>query len=152
MNLGENLFFDAIATIQAFPNLEHSLWKTDTDSLLMKDFNYVYSPEKVGNPKFDIFLNVASFGEMDMKTIEYYFRWMKSHASGESYLYHRNRESKLHPDGSVISCLEYPMDILNDVTLVAQICDWCNDYPTGKVPFYKSFDGRFLEFLVRWSQ
>ena len=61
------------------------------------------------NKPIDLFLNIASFGEMNLNIISNYFKIIKSTLTG-SYLYSCNREEKRLPDGTLIRLKDYPWE------------------------------------------
>ena len=61
------------------------------------------------NQPIDLFVNIASFGEMNMDIISNYFKIIKSSLNG-SYLYSCNREEKKLPDGTLIKLEDYPWE------------------------------------------
>lgn len=57
--------------------------------------------------QIDLFINIASFGEMNLDIVSNYFKIIKSTIKG-TYLYSCNREEKELPDGTIIKMKEYP--------------------------------------------
>jgi hypothetical protein len=106
--------------------------------------------EKIANFKIDLFVNIASLGEMTISWIEYYFRLMRL-SSGNKIFYNCNREEKILPGGEVTRFNLYPYQ-KSDVDLVAQEeCPWHQELYSLKPPFIRKYDGKILHRLTRLS-
>jgi hypothetical protein len=149
LNLGENLFFDSLMTNKLFPCLKHNFENIHKLDELNFDFNYTTNKESLKDSKFDLILNVASFSEMNLDTIQEYFAWIGGHLNSGGYFYHCNRESKILPDGSRISIQEFQSELLYANMIFSENCHWYSRYPTGRIPLFKPFDGIFREFLYK---
>lgn len=149
LNLGKNLFFDSLMTNKLFPHLKHNYQDLNELDELSIDFNYATNKESLNDSKFDLVLNVASFSEMNLETIQEYFAWIGGHLNSGGFFYHCNRESKILPDGSKISIQEFQSELLNANVIFSENCDWYSRYPTGRIPLFKPFDGIFREFLYK---
>jgi len=149
LNLGENLFFDSLMTNKLFPNLDHNLQDLSKSQELGIDFNYASNKECLADSKFDLVMNIASFSEMNLNTIQEYYSWIGAHLNSGGFFYHCNRESKILPDGSRTSIQEFPSDLLNAQEIFSDQCEWYSRYPTGRIPLFKPFDGNFREFLYK---
>lgn len=149
LNLGKNLFFDSLMTNKLFPHLKHNYQDLHELDELSIDFNYATNKESFNDSKFDLVLNVASFSEMNLETIQEYFEWVGAHLNSEGAFYHCNRELKILPDGSRISIQEFQSELLNANVIFSEKCKWYARYPTGRIPPYKPFDGIFREFLYK---
>lgn len=57
--------------------------------------------------QIDLFINIASFGEMNLDVVSNYFKIIKSSIHG-TYLYSCNREKKELPDGTITMEKDYP--------------------------------------------
>jgi hypothetical protein len=145
INLGRTLLFDYFYSKKAHPKAEHTLILNSNDFL--SDFSYieaeVYQDIKIIG---DIFVNIASMQEMNMKQIDEYFDLILSQKAGVHF-YCCNRVSKELPDGSIINYFQYKWSTLE--ILVDDICPWHQKFPTIKPPFIKKFDGLTRHRLVR---
>ena len=144
INLGRTLVFDYYYTSKVFPNSNHHLNRTQYK--LSNDFTYIEA-EKYRQFKIEanVFINVASMQEMDMKTTDEYFTLIKSQVS-PTYFYCANRISKELPDGSIINFNEYPWDDMK--VLIDELCPWHQEFPTIKPPWIRKFDGLTQHRLV----
>ena len=144
INLGRTLLFDYYYTSKVFPKSDHLVIRTQ--SKLSDDFSYIEA-ERYREIKIEaeIFINIASMQEMNMKTINDYFSLFKSQ-SHPIYFYCANRISKKLPDGSVINFNEYPWNGMK--VLVDELCPWHQKFPSIKPPFVRKFDGPVQHRLV----
>jgi hypothetical protein len=144
INLGRTLLFDYYYTSKVFPKSDHRVIRTQSE--LSDDFSYIEA-EKYREIKIEaeIFINIASMQEMNMKTINDYFYLFKSQ-SHSIHFYCANRISKKLPDGSVINFNEYPWNGMK--VLVDELCPWFQKFPSIKPPFVRKFDGPIQHRLV----
>jgi hypothetical protein len=146
INLGRTLTFDYYYTYKVFPNLTHKLVHKMSD--FVDDFNYIEAEKYASlDLKSDIFMNIASMQEMDMKQIEGYFNLIRSQE--KAIFYCCNRLSKSLPDNSLINFNDYPwagFEILTD-----ELCPWHQKFPSIKPPFVRSFDGPIQHRVVRFG-
>ena len=144
INLGRTLLFDYYYTSKVFPKSDHLVIRTQSE--LSDDFSYIEA-ERYREIKIEaeIFINIASMQEMNMKTINDYFSLFKSQ-SHPIYFYCANRISKKLPDGSVINFNEYPWNGMK--VLVDELCPWHQKFPSIKPPFVRKFDGPVQHRLV----
>jgi hypothetical protein len=144
INLGRTLLFDYYYTSKVFPKSDHLVIRTQSE--LSDDFSYIeaesYREIKI---EAEIFINIASMQEMNMKTINDYFSLIKSQPH-PGYFYCANRISKKLPDGSVINFNEYPWSSMK--VLVDELCPWHQKFPSIKPPFVRKFDGPVQHRLV----
>jgi len=150
INLGENLFLDALSmhTIHPVANL-HGL--VSSNKISAQKYNYLESTCLMAISAVDVYFNIASFGEMNKTTIDRYFNWMKENAAPLCYLYSCNREEKIHPDGSIFFYANLPFYILQPISRVEELCPWHQKYPTVRFPFFKKFDGPVLHTVVKFE-
>jgi hypothetical protein len=150
INLGENLFLDALSmhTLHPVANL-HSL--VSGNRMPAQKYNYLESTCLMAIPAVDAYFNLASFGEMNETTINSYFDFMKENAAPSCYLYSCNRVKKIHPDGSTFFYANLPFYILQPISRVEELCPWHQKYPTVRFPFFKKFDGPVLHTLVKFE-
>ena len=144
INLGRTLVFDYYYTSKVFPNSNHQLNRTQDK--FSDDFTYIEA-ERYREFKLEaeIFINIASMQEMDMKTINEYFSLIKSQPQSV-YFYCANRISKKLPDGSIINFNEYPWSGMK--VLIDELCPWHQKFPSIKPPFVRKFDGPVQHRLV----
>ena len=144
INLGRTLVFDYYYTSKVFPNSNHQLNRTQDK--FSDDFTYIEA-ERYREFKLEaeIFVNIASMQEMDMKTINEYFSLIKSQPQSV-YFYCANRISKKLPDGSIINFNEYPWSGMK--VLIDELCPWHQKFPSIKPPFVRKFDGPVQHRLV----
>jgi hypothetical protein len=144
INLGRTLLFDYYYTSKVFPKSDHLVIRSQSE--LSDDFSYIeaesYREIKI---EAEIFINIASMQEMNMKTINDYFSLIKSQPH-PGYFYCANRISKKLPDGSVINFNEYPWSSMK--VLVDELCPWHQKFPSIKPPFVRKFDGPVQHRLV----
>lgn len=150
VNLGKVLFFDALFSGLALPQLGHRLVNQRLDA--GADFNYVEAERvsEVGLEGIDVFLNIASMQEMDLDVIHGYLDIMRGQQSPPLF-YCCNREEKVLPDGSRIRFQEYGWND-GDEVLVDELCPWHQVFPRNRPPFFGRFDGPTRHRLVRLSQ
>jgi hypothetical protein len=108
----------------------------------------------------DCAINMASMGEMTHESIIQYFGFLRKRSRVGSRFYCVNRESKSHPDGTVIRFDHYPWKEA-DETYLDGICPYSTHYWSSRVsgtgpriagfhiPFLQRFDGPFRHRLVR---
>jgi len=90
----------------------------------------------------DIAINVASMQEMDIKSINDYFKRLYFISKNRDiYFYCCNRESKKLPDGEVINFKNYPWGE-DDLIVVDELCPWHQDYYSKRPPFYHKYEGK----------
>lgn len=137
INLGRTLLFDYYYSWKVFTKSNHQVIRTQ--SKFSDDFTYIeaerYREFKI---EADVFINIASMQEMNMKSIVDYFNLVKSQAL-PTYFYCANRVSKNLPDGSKINFFEYPWSGMK--ILIDEPCPWHQKFPSIKPPFVRRFDG-----------
>jgi hypothetical protein len=169
INLGKVLFFDLVYTLKNFPNANYFLLKDFVDSEILGSIYPLNSKSSEKNnkrggfifveaekfdqikellPKIEIFINVASFQEMDYSIIYNYFDFMRSNQN--CYLYTCNRESKILPNNSLIEFSRYGW-LSNDIFLMNEECSWYRRFPSLRPPFIHKFDGKMRQALVKLS-
>jgi hypothetical protein len=145
INLGRTLLFDYFYSMKSHPQCQHRL--ITKENSFTKDFNYIEA-EKYQDIKIsgDIFINIASMQEMDMKEINKYFDLIHSQKQGTIF-YCCNRVSKRLPDNSVIDFFKYNWGELE--VLVDELCPWHQKFPSIRPPFIRNFDGPIQHRLVK---
>jgi hypothetical protein len=141
VNLAEVLIHDYII-IKKFKLLKKSLIKickkkNDINDKNIKIF-FIPSNNKsfLINSGIDLFVNVASFQEMNEQEINKYFHIIKSNNSN---FYICNREKKILPGGEIIRFNNYPWGNANFEFY--EDCKYCRYYYTFRFPFFKKYDG-----------
>jgi len=152
VNLGENLFLDALFTGLVFPEpyYSHSIGDLYSENA-STDFTYIAAGDQKAIADIDAFINIASMGEMDPESVNQYFQWIKKCAAPSAIFYCCNRELKLLPDGTVSSFAQYPFDLLGGEVLLDELCPWYQKWPTGKIPFWRKFDGPVRHKIVSFQ-
>ncbi len=147
VNLGRTLFFDLYYSKKCFPELKHSLIRSNLCSL-SADFNYIEAEyfKKIFFTS-DIFINIASMQEMNYEQISSYFNAIRNQDI-DCWFYCCNRVSKTLPDGSVINFSEYGWDD-SDQIIFDELCPWQQRFPINWPPFSKKFDGPIKHRLIK---
>ena len=145
INLGRTLLFDYFYSMKSHPQSQHKLITKENE--FIKDFNYIEAEAYQDiTIKGDIFINIASMQEMDMKQINEYFDLICSQNQGTIF-YCCNRVSKRLPDNSVINFFEYNWGELE--VLIDELCPWHQKFPIIRPPFIRNFDGPIQHRLVK---
>ena len=141
VNLAEVLIHDCLI-IDKFKVIKENLIKVikKKEDLQKKDIKIFLVPSN--NKKFlvnidiDLFVNVASFQEMNEQEIKKYFQIIKSNNS-EFYIV--NREKKILPAGETIIFDNYPWG--NAKFKFYGKCEWYQYYYAFRYPFISRYDG-----------
>lgn len=158
VNLAKILFFDVYYTMIVFPRQAAILLTDHTDIT-----GYRLPPSLSNDPpvlfltaedcqlmeglNIGLFINIASFQEMEPNVINEYFRLMRTSVAATAYLYCCNRETKTLPDGTQVEFENYPW---GDAQVVFQgYPEWYRRFPTTRPPFWHQFDGQMYHKLVR---
>ena len=102
--------------------------------------------------QIDLYINIASFGEMNLDIISNYFKIIKSTTKG-TYLYSCNRLEKELPDGKIISLRDYPWEGFKH-KILDEPAPWHLEYyklRRGLIPIPKikiPFDGLIIHKLL----
>lgn len=157
VNLGKILFFDLYYSEKNIKEENCTLISQIQKPLNQKDLGggiLFLEAEIFQNytdylPRIDLVLNVASFQEMNHKTISQYFKFIRS-PKNSGLLYLCNRESKILPDSSEIKFENYGWD-KNDQFIFDELCPWYQNFPSLRPPFIHKFDGPMRHSLVKLS-
>jgi len=145
INLGRTLLFDYFYSMKSHPQSQHKLITKENE--FIRDFNYIEAETYQDiTIKGDIFINIASMQEMDMKQINEYFNLICSQNQGTIF-YCCNRVSKRLPDDSVIDFFKYNWGELE--LLIDELCPWHQKFPSIRPPFIRNFDGPVQHRLVK---
>lgn len=98
------------------------------------------------NKNIDLFINISSFQEMDLKEISEYFEIIKS---SKANLYTCNRLSKTLPDKSIINFYEYPWGN-NGKIIIDEECPWHKYFYNYRPPFVHKYDGKHMHRLIKY--
>jgi len=150
VNLGRTLIFDFYYSSECYPDLKHTLIRSNQDHLSV-DFNYIEA-EYFDQINFtsDIFINIASMQEMNYEVISGYFDAFRNQDI-ETWFYCCNRVSKTFPDGSVINFSEYGWDT-SDQIIIDELCPWHQHFPINRPPFSRNFDGPIRHRLIKLNK
>ena len=153
INLPEVLLNDFILLKKmGYPQKKIALLETKIDiENYFKDSNISFgmiqakNANILKNKPIDLFINIASFGEMNLDTVSNYFKIIKSNSRG-SYLYSCNRVEKILPDKTIIKINDFPWEGFTK-KILDENCPWnLNHYKLrrGFIPIPKikiAFDG-----------
>lgn len=98
------------------------------------------------NLNIDLFVNIVSFQEMNMKEIIEYFEIIKSN---RSILYACNREKKILSGGEVLKFKDYPWGYGKKI--FEEDCPWHQKYYSFKPIFFHKYDGNIKHCLIDYS-
>jgi SAM-dependent methyltransferase len=96
--------------------------------------------------RFDLAINIVSFGEMAPAVVEQYFTLMRR--LPVEWLYCCNRERKEMPGGEVSVFAEYPWRP-GDEHVVDELCPWHQWFHALRPPFRRPYDGPIRHRLTR---
>lgn len=151
VDIGKVLFFQAVNLQNIYPECSH--WLFDNSAKVKKsDFLYVPAEDavKLKGISYKLAINMASMQEMNYKTINDYFRFMRQNLTKDNLFYCCNREQKMLPGGEVIEFLKYPW-LKEDTNFIDEICPFYRYYFSAPPPFIHSFDGLFRHRLANLS-
>jgi len=136
-HIGETLFNKKVCLIDSkLKNFKDNIDNFKIISIEAKNSNLIE------NFPIDIAINVASMQEMNIQSINDYFkRLYLISKKREIYFYCCNRESKKLPDGEVINFKNYPWGN-KDRIIIDELCPWHQDYYSKIPPFYHNYAGK----------
>ena len=102
--------------------------------------------EILKDKNIDLFINIASFQEMDKEEINNYMNIIKNN---RSLLYSCNREYKKLRGGEELIFNEYPWG--NGTKVFYEDCSWHQRYYSFKPPFIHKYDGNIQHCLIDYS-
>jgi hypothetical protein len=142
INLGKVLPFDIWYFVSMFPEINPLHLQSHLDVNTVQRHSVIFlEAEKIElmrNLPISLFINIASFSEMDMPMIQKYFEYMRT-STIDCFLYCCNREEKTLTDGSVIRFSDFPWDE-RDKVIVDELCPWYYQYPISRPPFWRQFE------------
>ena len=150
INLAKILLFDFIFTSTFKENFSLNLVLKRDEYLTNYDFNFIPA-ELVFEilPKdIDLFINIASMGEMNSPVIKKYFDLIRNQSTTDTFFYCCNRKEKILPDGTKSVFSEYGWKDTDEI-IFDDVCEWLLQHPTNLPPFIKSYDGTFLDKFIK---
>lgn len=99
------------------------------------------------NSNVELFVNIASFQEMNNEEINNYFDIIKNN---KSLLYSCNREKKILRGGENLVFKDYPWG--NGKKIFFENCGWHQRFYIFKPPFIKKYDGNIMHCLIDYSK
>lgn len=149
IDIGKIVLFQAVNLQLIYPRYNHVL--ADAVDLNEKNFDFLYVPaehiDKIKGIKYKLSINIASMQEMNYKTINKYFKFLRSNSTVDNLFYCCNRNRKLLSGGEVIEFSKYPWHA-EDKYLVDEICPFYKYYFSASPPFIHKFDGLFTHRLT----
>ena len=94
----------------------------------------------------NLFVNICSFQEMEIKEIKKYFDIIKSN---RAFFYCCNREYKQLPGGENIYFKDYPWG--DGKKIFIEDCTWCQNLYSFRPPFVYKYDGNIKHALIDYS-
>ena len=151
INLAETLINDYIILKQMNIVNENDIQIVENEDDLNKDKKIYLIPSHMKEifykKNINLFINIASFQEMEVIEIENYFQIIKSN---KSLLYCCNREHKKLPDGKNIFFEKYPWG--DGIKLLLEDCTWHQKFYFFRYPFIKKYDGNIKHCLINYRQ
>ena len=151
INLAETLINDYIILKQMNICKQGDIQIVENKDDINKDKKVYLIPSHLKNLVYkkgiDLFINIASFQEMEMKEIKNYFNIIKSN---KSLLYCCNRKHKKLPDGKNIFFEKYPWG--NGIKLLLENCAWHQKFYLLRFPFIKKYDGNIKHCLIDYGK
>ncbi len=151
LNLSETLINDYIIMknfnivredeIQVIENIEDKIDHTKRLFLIPSSFKEILKDNDI-----DLFINIASFQEMDKVEINNYMNLIKNN---RSLLYSCNREYKKLLGGEELIFSEYPWG--NGTKIFYEDCPWHQKFYSFKPPFIHKYDGNIQHCLIDYS-
>jgi len=100
----------------------------------------------VESQRINLFVNICSFQEMEIKEIKKYFDIIKSN---RAFFYCCNREYKQLPGGENIYFKDYPWG--GGKKIFIEDCTWCQNLYSFRPPFVYKYDGNIKHALIDYS-
>lgn len=149
VNLGKTLFFDVFYSRVAHPKSNFTLIETVGQRKLPSGLSYLEAENfsLLSTLEIDIFINIASFQEMNLETVRSYLEYIKTSPMERKFLYSCNREEKALPCGEIVRESEYGWD---GKDIFKERCSWYDYMPLNRPPWKKCFDGLFVHRLCQF--
>lgn len=150
VNLSEVLINDYLLIKELDINLKNSTELIDHLNFHISNSKVYLVPSNLKNfllnKKIDLFINIASFQEMNLNEINKYFKII---LNNKSKLYCCNREHKKLIGGENVYFDKYPW--LNPKIFFWENCPWHQKYYSKSFPFIKNYEGNVKHCLVDFS-
>lgn len=150
VNLSEVLINDYLLIKELDINLKNSTELIDHLNFHISNSKIYLVPSNLKNfllnKKIDLFINIASFQEMNLNEINKYFKII---LNNKSKLYCCNREHKKLIGGENVYFDKYPW--LNPKIFFWENCPWHQKYYSKSFPFIKNYEGNVKHCLVDFS-
>lgn len=152
VDIGKVLFFQCINLQRAFPELDHlgALEGNDFYNYFNKA-GFIYCPvenlNKITQLKYKVIINISSFQEMNITSINGYFKYMRKYACDDNLFYCCNRKSKNLPQGEIVEFDKYPWH-KKDRFCFDEEPKFYKYFLSPKFPFLYYFDGPMRHCLV----
>jgi len=150
VNLSETLINDYIILKESHCELKNSLSLVDNLDFKINDKKLYLIPSNLKNfllnKNIDLFINIASFQEMNINEVDQYLKIIKNN---KSKLYCCNREYKKLPGGEELYFNKYSWGDFKKYFW--EDCEWHQKYYSLKFPFIHRYDGNIIHCLVDYS-
>ncbi len=150
VNLSETLINDYIILKDLDANLKNSIHLIEDLNCNLNNKILYIIPSSLKNylldKDIDLFINIASFQEMNIEEINQYYEIIKNN---KSKLYCCNREYKKLVGGEELYFDKYPWG--NYKKIFWEDCSWHKKYYSLKPPFVHNYDGNIIHCLVDYS-
>jgi hypothetical protein len=150
INLAETLIQDYLIYKKMNPRMAKKIQVVERERDLMNNKRIFLIPSCLKNylykKKINLFINIASFQEMQITEIKRYFKIIKSN---KCYLYLANREHKRLPDGKIISFNKYPFG--KGKKLILEDCSWHQKFYQFTYPFFRKYEGNIKHCLLSYK-
>lgn len=161
INLNKSLLLDLVTLKNTFPKSEflNSICLITDKTSLKKSLNDKYKIVAISSMNYnllqfcpiDLVININSMQEIDKHITKNYFDFMrKISVKRNLYFYCCNRESKVLPDGTIISFSEFPWKD-SDQIIIDELCPWQKYYHSAHPPFFHRYEGKVRHRLVKLS-
>ena len=150
INLSETLLNDYLIIQELNTSLKNSIDLVDDVKFKLENKMLYLIPSNLKefllDKNIDLFINIASFQEMDNKEIDRYFRIIKNN---KSKLYCCNREYKKLIGNEEIYFDKYPWG--NKKKIFWEDCPWHKKFYALWPPFICKYNGNIIHCLVEYS-
>ena len=150
VNLGRTLIFDLAFSSISIPHKSHILVR-DLPEVIDHAVNYLPAEDLHNiDQGIELFIAVESFQEMDIQTVQNYFKLMRLQTC-PVFVYLVSRLTKILPDGTEVRLEEYGWSE-SDKTLFQRLSWYVNWGVRRRPPFIFRMDGKTEERLVSISK
>jgi hypothetical protein len=152
VDIGKVLFFQTVNLQRVFPYLVHASVTDDNVAETGRRPDFIYCAaedlQKLDSGPFRLIINIASMQEMNVYSINRYFKYIRGNSSPDNFFYCCNREVKVLPGGETIEFMKYPWEA-GDRHIVDEQCDFYKYFYTWRPPFIGHFDGPVRHRLTK---